>query len=126
MNLRLQAEADLGAILEDSAMGFGWAVVVTDPDGKVGNLDGFTDDISQIIDPDTGQAVTGRLASATLRISSLTEEGLGLPKSIADSSKKPWTVEFEDVNGSSFLFKVSESNPDRTLGIVVCMLEAYE
>lgn len=126
MNLRIQAEADLGVILEDSAMGFGWPIKVTDPDGKTGELTGFSDDISQIIDPDTGVAVTGRLASAALRISSLTEEGLGLPKAIADKTKKPWTIEFEDINGNPFLFKVSESNPDRALGLVICILETYE
>lgn len=126
MSLRITAESDLGVILEDDTYGFGWSITVTDPAANVGSLTGFSDDISQLIDPDTGQAVSGRLASAVLRISSLTAEGLGLPVGIADAASKPWVIEFDDINGNAHKFKVSESNPDRALGIVVCLLESYE
>lgn len=126
MSLRDIAEQDLGAIVEDGVFGFGWPISITDPAGTVGNLTGFSNDISQIIDPDTGEMVSGRAASAVVRISSLTENGLGLPKGIADSDSKPWIVEFNDINGSSHKFKVSRSNPDRALGILSMMLEAYE
>lgn len=126
MSLRSTAEADLGTILEDGIYGFGWPITVTDPAANVGSLTGFSDDISQLIDPDTGQAVSGRLASAVLRISSLTTAGLGLPVGIADATIKPWIIQFDDINGNAHKFKVSESNPDRALGIVVCLLESYE
>lgn len=126
MSLRQQAESDLGAILEDGVAGFGWPITITDPSGNVGTLTGFSDDISQIIDPDTGQAVSGRLALVSLRISSLTTAGLGLPQGIADTASKPWIVEFNDINGNPFKFKVSQSNPDRALGLVTCVLELYQ
>lgn len=126
MGLRQIAETDLGLILEDTTTGFGYAIIVTDPAGTVRPLTGFSDDISQIIDPDTGQAVSGRLASVALRISSLTAAGLALPVGIADAGIKPWIVEFDDINGNPFKFKVSQSNPDRALGMVVCLLELYE
>ena len=126
MGLREIAEADLGVILEDGTYGFGYSISVTDPAGTVGALTGFSDDIAQIIDPDTGQAVSGRLASAALRISSLITAGLGLPRGIADSGSKPWIIEFDDINGNPFKFKVSQSNPDRALGVVICLLELYE
>lgn len=125
MSLRVQAEADLSFMLEDGATGFGWPITVTDPAGTVGNLTGFATDIAQAIDPDTGVAVSGRIASVALRISSLTAEGLGLPVGIADASSKPWVVQFDDINGNSYTFKVIESNPDRALGLVTCMLEKY-
>lgn len=122
MSLRALAESDLSFILEDGVCGFGWPIVLTDPDGLSQNLTGFSDDISQIIDPDTGQAVSGRLASVALRISSLN----ALPVGISDSSLKPWLVTFDDINGNSFTFKVSQSNPDRALGVVTCLLELYK
>ncbi len=125
MGLRDVAEQDLGAILEDSVMGFGWSIQVTDPDGLSKPLTGFSDDISQIIDPDTGEAVSGRLVSVALRISSLTAVGLALPVGIADSAIKPWVIEFDDINGNPFKFKVAQSNPDRALGLVTCLLELY-
>lgn len=126
MSLRQLAEADLGVILEDGATGFGWPITITDPAGNTGTLTGFSDDIAQIIDPDTGQAVSGRLASVALRISSLALEGLTLPRGIADAGSKPWVIEFDDINGNAFKFKVSESNPDRALGLVTCLLELYQ
>ena len=127
--LRAIAEQDLGNILEDSDYGFGWSIAVTAPDGvKDDTLIGFSNDIAQIIDPDTGQAVSGRLASAALRMSSLQTAfpTQGLPKGVADENKKPWIVEFNDINGSAYKFKVQESSPDRALGMVICILEEYK
>lgn len=127
MSLRDLAESDLGAILEDSAYGFGYSITVTDPAGTTPPpFTGFSNDISQLIDPDTGQAVSGRLASIALRISSLTTAGLGLPVGIADAGSKPWIIEFDDINGNAFKFKVSKSDPDRALGMVICLLELYK
>ena len=125
MSLRDLAEQDLGATLEDVA-GFGWSITVTDPAGTSVAFVGQSTDIAQIIDPDTGQAVSGRLASVALRVSSLTTAGLGRPVGIAYAGSKPWIVEFDDINGESYKFKVAKTNPDRALGIVVCILESYE
>jgi len=128
MGLRQIAETDLGLILEDKDTGFGFDITITDPSGSTGTgpLTGFSDDISQIIDPDTGQAVSGRLASVAVRISLLTSVGLGLPRGIADAGSKPWLVQFDDINGNPFKFKVAQSNPDRAAGVVVLLLELYE
>lgn len=126
MGIRTLAEQDLGAILEDSAYGFGWPITLTDPDGLTDTLTGFSDDISQVIDPDTGQLVSGRLASVALRISSLTAAGFALPQNVADATLKPWVVTFDDINGTAHTFKVRQSDPDRALGLVVCILEGYD
>lgn len=125
MSLRARAERDVGRILENSAH-MGWSIQVTNPDGVSESLTGFSNDISQVIDPDTGQAVSGRLASVALRISSLVDSGLGdMPKGIADAASKPWLVTFDDINGNEYTFKVSSSDPDRTVGMIVCMLGLY-
>jgi len=126
VGLRQLAEADLVNILEDDTFGFGYSIQVTDPSGTIGLFTGFSNDISQIIDPETGQVVSGRAATVVLRISSLECEGLSLPQGIADAASKPWIVEFKDINCNDFKFKVAQSNPDRALGIVVCILELYE
>ena len=125
MGLRAIAEVDLGAILEDGVYGFGFPITVTDPAGTSEALTGFSDDIAQVIDPDTGQAVSGRLASVAVRLSSLTAAGLSIPQGIADTASKPWLIAFDDINGNAFTFKVAQSNPDRALGLVVCVLELY-
>lgn len=126
MGLREIAAADLKTIVEDNINGFGFPVTVTDPAGQSESLIGFTNDIAQLIDPDTGVALSGRLASVALIISSLTMLGLSIPVGISDATSKPWIIDFDDINGLPFKFKVSQSNPDRNLGIVTCILESYD
>ena len=126
MSLRALATADLRNILEDEDTGFGWPVTVKDPTGKTDSFVGFSNDISQVIDPDTGLAVSGRLASVGISTTTLTEKGFDLPVGIADSGSKPWLVTFDDIGGNSFTFKVSKSSPDRALGLIICLLELYQ
>lgn len=127
MGLRERAERDLGRILENQNSGFGWPITVTDPAGKAEPLVGYSNDISQVIDPDTGQLVSGRLASVALRISALTAAGFTtLPRNISERTAKPWQVRFDDINGNPFTFKVQSSDPDRALGLLVCILEDYK
>ena len=127
MGLRDIAEADLAVILEDNAVGPGWPITLTAPDGTTDALVGYSNDISQVIDPETGAIVSGRQASAALRISSILAAGFtGLPVAIADRTSKPWLVGFDDINGSPHTFKVVQSNPDRTLGLVTLILGLYE
>ncbi len=127
MGLREIAEADLAITAEDADTGFGFPITVTDPLGAVAVLTGLSGDIASLIHPDTGVAVSGRQASIALRIKSIVDSVLtGLPENIPESTKKPWLVAFNDINGNPFTFKVSSSNPDRTLGLVTCLLELYE
>jgi hypothetical protein len=127
MGLRALAEQDLGKILEDDTTGFGWAIKLTTPDDTVATLTGFSNDISQVIDPDTGLLISARHATIALRISSINASliGDGIPVGVADGAVKPWLVQFADINGNVQTFKVVKSNPDRALGIVTCILEAY-
>ena len=125
MSLRTQAAADAAAILEDSTTGFGWAITVTDPDATSADLTGFSSDIHQLVDPQTGVTVSGRSASVVLRIASLTAAGLGIPVGVAGASSKPWIVAFDDIVGTAWSFKVRESMPDRAIGVVICTLEPY-
>ncbi len=125
MNLRVNAEADLAVILEDDVYGGAWPITVTNPLNVNACLTGYSSDITQLVDPDTGQIVSGRLAVVALRIKSLDCVGLGIPEDVVDSTSKPWIIQFDDINGKPYKFKVSKSNPDRGSGVVTCILEAY-
>lgn len=126
MSLRAVAEADLNGILEDDVTGFGHPITIMSPDKVSKDVVGFSNDIGLLIDPETGTAVSGRVASVALRISSLIAAGFStLPKGIQDSTSKPWLIQFNDVNGNPFTFKVQEGHPDRGLGIITCTLEIY-
>ncbi len=125
MGLRDQAAADAKTILEDLE-GFGFPMTVTDPDGNSAALVGFSTDIHTDIDPDTGIIVSGRNASVALRIASLTAAGFDLPEGIPEASKRPWVVEFDDIDGVGTIWKVRDAKPDRAIGIIVLMLESYK
>lgn len=125
LGLRAIAENDLAFVLEDSAYGFGWPITITDPTGTVLNLTGTSSDIAQIIDPDTGQVVSGRLATIAVRISTLQPTFATLPEGVIDAAVKPWLVAFDDINGKSYTFKVAQSNPDRELGVLFLILEVW-
>ena len=126
MSLRSQAHEDLKTILSDTAQGFGWEITVVSPQGEEVDLSGYSNDISQLIDPDTGQAVSGRRASVALAMQDLKDADLSLPKGVADGAKSPWLVRFKDVGGDSYTLKVVQTNPDRTLGLITCLLEAWK
>lgn len=126
MGLRELAEADNRIILNDSTFGFGYPIVLTDPAGNIVPLTGFSNDISQVIDPDTGVAVSGRIATTALNINDIIDAGLTLPVGIADSKSKPWLITFADINGNIYTFKVSKSDPDRAIGMLICTLEFYK
>lgn len=123
MGLRDIAAADLKTIVENTD-DFGWPVTVTKPGGPSVAMVGLSTDISQTIDPDTGQAVSGRAASVTLVMSSLLAAFSELPRGISDGL--PWVVQFDDIAGAAHKFKVREAMPDRALGCVVCLLEFYK
>ncbi len=127
MSLRVQAEADLAVTLEASG-DFGEPFVLTDPAGfeSATQLYGAVGDIGQVIDPDTGQAVSGRHATLTARIATLTAAGYtSLPEGIADASSPPWLAAFAGVSTVSQTYKVKASMPDRTLGVVTMVLEFW-
>jgi hypothetical protein len=126
VGLRETAENDLAFILEDSVDGFGWDINLTDPVGLSEDLVGYSGDISLTIDPETGVPVSGQLAHVALRITTLKGLGFEIPRGIVETTSKPWVVVFNDIDGVQRTYKVQESNPDLTLGIVICLLENYE
>lgn len=127
MNLRTLAESDLAITMEDSINGFGWPVTLTDPDGVSVNATATSNDISLMIDPSTGQFVTGSQATASLRISTLFAAGITtLPYGEQSKSKKPWLIAFNDINGRPYTFRVFSGEQDRTLGVLVLLLEAWK
>lgn len=122
MGLIAQAAIDARAILEDSASGFGWPLVLTSPAGVVYNVTGFRTDVSEQVDPETQVVVASRQASVTISLAALVE----LPVAVAARNLRPWLVAFVDVTTAEIhTFKVVEVLPDRALGVVLLRLEGY-
>jgi hypothetical protein len=121
MGLREQAKLDARAILEDTS-GFAWPVTLVSPLGVFYFVNGFTTDVGQTIDPDTGQAVAGQRASVAFARGALPV----LPEAVAEGSRKPWLATFFDSEGEPATFKVIDVLPDRALGVVVLLLEVFQ
>tara|TARA_R110000796_G_scaffold16878_5_gene52323 strand:+ start:124 stop:507 length:384 start_codon:yes stop_codon:yes gene_type:complete len=126
MNLWELAESDLGKTLENKTSGFGRDITLTNPAGTALALIGDAGDISQMIDIETGELVSGRLAQCLLRISSILAGGLEVPEGIFDTASKPWLVTFTSINGVAFTFSVKASYPDRKIGVVKLQLGTYK
>lgn len=119
MDLHQLAESDLAFTLESD----GQTVTVTNPAGLSAPLKAISNDISLLIDPETGVPVSGRNANVALRVASLRAAGLEMPKGIEDGALVPWLVEYTTVTGGTIKTKVMASNPDRSLGLITCRLE---
>lgn len=119
MDLHALASQDLAITLE----GDGQTVTVTDPAGVSASIPAISNDISLLIDPETGVPVSGRNANVALRIETLRAHSLALPKGVEDAAAVPWLVVYTTVNGDEITTKVVESNPDRALGLITLSLE---
>lgn len=123
MNLRNVATGDLNTILK---IDFAVEILLTPPAGLTKTVTGYANDIAQVIDPDTGQIISGRVMSIAVTLRSLSEQNLEIPRGEMDESSNPWLVQFMDPDLKEYLFKVLSSNPDRALGIVTCELEFFK
>ena len=126
MGLREIANLDNRRILNDRNTGFGWPISITNPAGTTESFTGFGNDIAALIDPETGQSFSGRLASIAVNTLDLYNKGFVLPRNINKETEKPWLVEFDDIDGNTYKFKVQASNPDRGLGMIILLLETYK
>lgn len=126
MGLLAEAATHLRTFLEDSDGGFGLAMTVTDPDGVSGSITGYSGNIGQKIDPDTGMTIAGQQIHATLPIAALQETFSAQPRGVHDETLKPWLVLLQLPGmAAAQTFKVTEAAPDEQ-GAVVCFLEFYE
>ena len=122
MNLAATAAADFRKILN----GDGCAITLQAPDGTTADFVGLSQDIALAIDPQTGILVSGRTCTVVLAQADLIAVNMS-PQGEANTKLKPWLVKYlETVSGIEHTFKVSQSNPDRTIGSLVLILESYQ
>jgi len=121
MNLRQRASLDLQSIVE----GDGWPVVISDPFEVSAEVQAQISDIGETLDPETGQLIAGQSASALISLRALASVEMDTPVGVTDAAKKPWVLSFTDLCGTERHYKVTESRIDRTIGAVLCILQAY-
>ncbi len=119
------ARADTRAFLNDSLTGSAVPIAITPPGLPARTLMGWSNDIGLLVDPDTGQAISGRIATVALSIADLAAQNLPIPESEHSTSAKPWVISFLDGQLDNYVFSIVETHPDRTTGIVTCTVDSY-
>ncbi len=125
MGLRAESVATRKEIMADTSTAAGWAGVLTNPNQVSSNLTVRTNDISLVIDADTGQAVSGRTCTVVFDLEALDSASIGVPIGVPDESSKPWIFETSDSRGIQYKFKIVSTEPDNILGLLTCFLEVY-
>lgn len=125
MSLRVQAAEDFKHIINDDA-GLGLSVTLTDPTGSVITINSLNNDIYQFIDTDTDLPVSGRYATVVFSTLDLAEKQVCIPIGILSELKNPWTVCYTDINGDKHSWMVQSTEPDRSIGGIVCKLRVYK
>lgn len=124
MSLQEIANADLQRIMNNEATG-GRSCIITNPSGETASFKVFSTDIHVSTDPGTGIVITGRQASVAVLTNELIAEGFSEIRGISDSNSKPWLVTVSDVLGRECTFKVAETHPDNSIGLMILMVEEY-
>lgn len=126
MGLLTDAADQAKAILEDTD-GFGLTATVTNPLGVSASVTGLPSDIGQSLDPETGMVVSKRLVSLALPMAALDAAFETRPVGVSGHDEEPWLVRFQAPGMKTAQdFKVEDTLPDQTLGILVCFLGVYE
>lgn len=126
MSLIDRMQKDSQRIMNSSRYGFSIPIVLTSPSGDEYSLMGIVSIIHNLVDPDTGQPVSGFLATVSINYRDLNDSGIDLPEGEMSSSARPWLVTATNVIGVEQTMKLVRSSPDETNGNILCDLGSYE
>ena len=126
MSLLDRVQKDSQRILNSEKFGFSTPLVLTDPSETAHDLKGIVSVIHNLIDPDTGQPVSGFLATVSLNALDLRDKGIDMPEGEMDSNSKPWKVQTTVVGGVQISTKVTRVAQDETNGNILIDLGNYE
>jgi len=121
-SLALQAKDDFRSIV-NSKLGAAIEIIITSPNKAVHSFFSRNANISQSIDPSTNQTIIGSQNVIAVSIDDLKDVGFETIRGVSDNTIKPWIVSIESDDKS---YKVTEANPDLSLGSMVLWLEVLE
>ena len=121
MNFMQRVRRDAQRIMKKD----GQNVVLITPDGLKYPLNSIVSVIHNLIDPDTGQPVSGFLATASINRLDLNALDIALPEGEASEFERPWLVRETNIDGIEVTYKITRSAPDEANGNILCDLGAY-
>lgn len=125
MSLLQRLQKDSQRIMNSSKFGFSTDIVLIDPDDVEYPLKSIVTVIHNLIDPDTGQPVSGYLATASINRLDLNELGVTLPEGVSDELERPWTIRYTNIDNVVITNKITRAAPDEANGNILCDLGSY-
>ncbi|AUR86591.1 hypothetical protein NVP1087A_10 [Vibrio phage 1.087.A._10N.261.45.F9] len=125
MSLLQRLQKDSQRIMNSSKFGFSTDIVLIDPNDVEYPLKSILTVIHNLIDPDTGQPVSGYLATASINRLDLNALGITLPEGVSDELQRPWTVRETNIDGVVVTYKITRAAPDEANGNILCDLGSY-
>ncbi|WFS86283.1 hypothetical protein vBVhaSMAG7_066 [Vibrio phage vB_VhaS_MAG7] len=125
MSLLQRLQKDSQRIMNSSKFGFSTDIVLIDPNDVEYPLKSILTVIHNLIDPDTGQPVSGYLATASINRLDLNALGITLPEGVSNELERPWTVRETNIDGVVVTYKITRAAPDEANGNILCDLGSY-
>ncbi len=125
MNLISRVQKDSQRIMNSERFGFSVPIVLTEPDGTAHSFKGLVSIIHNLIDPDTGEPVSGFLATVSINVRDLNAAGVEVPEGVMSETERPWLVTETNQFGVEQTLKIVRAAPDETNGNILIDLGAY-
>lgn len=122
MSLFDDAAIELREIINDD-LGATVVCTITSPDDVFYSFNCCMSDISQTLDVNTRERISGRRIEISVSMLDLAEVGFESIRGVEKKTEKPWRVEFNNVISKEGTYKIVETAPDSSLGIVVIHME---
>ncbi|AUR81979.1 hypothetical protein NVP1017O_10 [Vibrio phage 1.017.O._10N.286.55.C11] len=125
MSLLQRIQKDSQRIMNSTRFGVSIDIVLLDPAQVEYPLKSIVTVIHNLVDPDTGQPVSGYLATASINRLDLNALGIALPEGVSDELQRPWTVRETNIDGVVVTYKITRAAPDEANGNILCDLGSY-
>lgn len=125
MSLLQRIQKDSQRIMNSTRFGVSIDIVLLDPAQVEYPLKSIVTVIHNLIDPDTGQPVSGYLATASINRLDLNELGITLPEGVSNELERPWTIRYTNIDNVVITNKITRSAPDEANGNILCDLGSY-
>lgn len=126
MSLLDRMRKDSQRIMNSARCGFSTAITLTDPSGVGYPFNSIIAVIHNLVDPDTGQPVSGFLATASINTLDLLALGLEIPEGEMSESARPWTITETNIQNVVVTYKIVSAAPDEANGNILCDLVNYD
>lgn len=125
MSLLQRMQKDAQRIMNSEKFGFSTSVTLVEPDGTEHPLKSIISVIHNLVDPDTGQPVSGYLATASINRLDLNVLGIMLPEGVSNELARPWTLRETNIDNVVVTYKITRAAPDEANGNILCDLGSY-